>query len=48
MNWKPNFYYSNKNINFYKVGCNFDPKLIDVAVELNKKYKGKSQIVEFF
>ena len=48
MSWKPNFDYSNKNMNFYKVGCNFDPKLIDVAVELNKKYKGKSQIVEFF
>ena len=48
MSWKPDFDYSNKNMNFYKVGCNFDPKLIDVAVELNKKYKGKSQIVEFF
>jgi len=48
MSWKPDFDYSNKNMNFYKVGCNFDPKLIDVAVELNEKYKGKSQIVEFF
>ena len=48
MSWKPDFDYSNKNMNFYKVGCNFDPKLIDVAVELNNKYKGKSQIVEFF
>lgn len=48
MSWKPDFNYSNKNMNFYKVGCNFDPALIDVAIELNKKYKGKSQIVEFF
>ena len=48
MSWKPEFDYDNKNMNFYKVGCNFDPALIDVAVELNKKYKGKSQIVEFF
>ena len=28
--WKPAFDYSNKNMNFYKVGCNFDPALIDV------------------
>ena len=46
--WKPVFDYSNKNMNFYKVGCNFDPALIDAVVELNKKYKGKSQVVEFF
>lgn len=48
MSWKPNYDYSNKNMNFYKIGCNFDPALIDIAVELNKKYEGKSQIVEFF
>lgn len=48
MSWKPDYDYSNKNMNFYKVGCNFDPALIDIAVELNKKYEGKSQIVEFF
>lgn len=47
-NFKPNFDYSNKSMNFYKVGCNFDPELINIAVELNKKYAGKSQIVEFF
>lgn len=46
--FKPNFDYSNKSMNFYKVGCNFDPELINIAVELNKKYAGKSQIVEFF
>lgn len=48
MSWKPDYDYSNKSMNFYKVGCNFDPALIDIAVELNNKYKGKSQIVEFF
>lgn len=46
--WHPVFDYNNKNMNFYKVGCNFDLKLIDAVVELNKKYKGKSQVVEFF
>lgn len=46
--FKPNFDYSNKSMNFYKVGCNFDPELINIVVELNKKYAGKSQIVEFF
>lgn len=48
MSWKPDYDYSNKSMNFYKVGCNFDPALIDIAVELNNKYRGKSQIVEFF
>ena len=35
-------------INEYKVGCNFDLKLIDAVVELNKKYEGKARVVEFF
>lgn len=48
MSWKPDYDYANKSMNFYKVGCNFDPELINIAVELNKKYEGKSQIVEFF
>lgn len=35
-------------INLYKVGCNFDMKLIDVVADLNEKYKGKAQVMEFF
>ena len=35
-------------INQFKVGCNFDLKLIDKAVELNEKYKGKAEIKEWF
>ena len=34
--------------NLFKVGCNFDLALIDKAVELNEKYKGKSCIKEWF
>ena len=34
--------------NLFKVGCNFDLKLIEVCKELNEKYKDKGQIVEFF
>lgn len=48
MSWEPKYNLLDKSMNFYKVGCNFDPALIDVVVELNEKYKGKSQIVEFF
>lgn len=35
-------------INQFKVGCNFDFKLIDKAIELNEKYKGKAEIKEWF
>lgn len=35
-------------INQFKVGCNFDMALIDKAVELNEKYKGKAEIKEWF
>ena len=35
-------------INQFKVGCNFDPSVIDKAVELNEKYKGKAEIKEWF
>lgn len=35
-------------INEFKVGCNFDPKLIDAAIDLNEKYKGKAVIKEWF
>lgn len=48
MSWKPDFDYSNKNMNFYKVGCNFDPELINVVKELNEKYKNHGRIVELF
>ena len=35
-------------MNLYKIGCNFDEKLIDTVVELNKKYEGRGKIVEMF
>ena len=35
-------------INQFKVGCNFDPLIIDKAIELNEKYKGKAEIKEWF
>jgi collagenase-like PrtC family protease len=35
-------------MNLYKVGCNFDFKLIDEVVRLNKKYEGRGKVVEFF
>ena len=35
-------------INQFKVGCNFDMALIDKAIELNDKYKGKAEIKEWF
>jgi len=35
-------------INQFKVGCNFDPAIIDKAAELNEKYKGKAIIKEWF
>lgn len=35
-------------INQFKVGCNFDFKLIDNAIELNKKYQGQAEIKEWF
>ena len=35
-------------INQFKVGCNFDPIIIDKAAELNEKYKGKAEIKEWF
>lgn len=38
----------NKSKKFYKVGCNFDLELINKVSELNKKYKDKAQVVEFF
>ena len=34
--------------NYYKVGCNFDPELINVVKELNEKYKNHGRIVELF
>ena len=34
--------------NYYKVGCNFDPELINVVKELNEKYKDHARIVELF
>nr|DAM31505.1 MAG TPA: putative protease [Ackermannviridae sp.] len=34
--------------NYYKVGCNFDPELINVVKELNEKYKNHGSIVELF
>ena len=34
--------------NYYKVGCNFDPELINVVKELNEKYKDHGRIVELF
>lgn len=49
-----NFYFNDiRNLNFYhmnlyKVGCNFDPNLIDRIVELNEKYKGQAKVVELF
>jgi collagenase-like PrtC family protease len=35
-------------INQFKVGCNFDPVIIEKAAELNEKYKGKAEIKEWF
>ena len=35
-------------INQFKVGCNFDPAIIEKAAELNEKYKGKAVIKEWF
>ena len=35
-------------INYFKVGVNFDPKLISLFDELNQKYEGKSKIVEVY
>lgn len=35
-------------MNLYKVGCNFDWKLLDAIQELNEKYKGKAKVVELF
>lgn len=35
-------------INQFKVGCNFDWELIDKAIELNDKYKGKAEVKEWF
>lgn len=35
-------------MNEYKVGCNFDMKLINIVANLNKKYEGKAKVVEFF
>ena len=35
-------------MNEYKVGCNFDWKLLDVISELNKKYEGRAKVVELF
>lgn len=35
-------------INQFKVGCNFDPLIIDKAAELNEKYKGIAEIKEWF
>lgn len=40
--------YRNLNKNFYKVGCNFDPELINVVKYLNDKYKDHGRIVELF
>ena len=34
--------------NLFKIGCNFDPQLIEICKELNEKYKDKGQVVEFF
>lgn len=34
--------------NYYKVGCNFDPELINVVKDLNEKYKNHGRIVELF
>lgn len=34
--------------NYYKVGCNFNPELINVVKELNEKYKNHGRIVELF
>lgn len=44
----PKYNYLDKSINYYKVGCNFDMGLIDLCVDLNKKYEGTSKVVEFF
>jgi len=35
-------------MNLYKVGCNFDLKLLDAIDALNKKYDGKAKVVELF
>lgn len=35
-------------MNLYKVGCNFDLKLIDEVKRLNEKYEGRGKVVEFF
>src|SRR5574344_512168 len=35
-------------INYFKVGCNFDPDLITIADELNDVYKNKGVIKEWF
>lgn len=35
-------------MNLYKVGCNFDWKLLDAIQELNERYKGRAQVVELF
>ena len=35
-------------MNEYKVGCNFDWKLLDAVQELNEKYAGKARIIELF
>lgn len=35
-------------MNLYKVGCNFDMALIDAVANLNEKYKGRAQVMEFF
>lgn len=35
-------------MNLFKVGCNFDIKLLDIIQELNEKYEGKGKVVELF
>ena len=34
--------------NLFKVGCNFDPNLINIVANLNEKYKETAQVMEFF